>query len=184
MSNTTRFDDLGPGLEDFSLQHEAPLVGAASLDTMSQAELLALHGEIEARLTHITLDTLDLPRETMVQLQKAKLLQAAASAKDAKVPVNQQAQVQNSIAAIITSLAKVQMELYTSERYKRIQAAVVRVVKELPKDKQDMFFDLLEKELGEEEKILASDEVSSDPLPYKGEMSDYVGTSEAQHGLV
>lgn len=161
MSTATDSDEEGtnnspaaPGLQDFSLQAEDNANEVFDLEKMSQADLLVLHGKIEARLSGLTLDEVDLTRETLLQLQKAKHLQAEASKKDSKVPMNQQAQVQNSIANIITTLAKVQMDLFTSERHKRIQAAVVRVVKTLEKDKQDAFFELLAQDLGEVERSM------------------------------
>ncbi len=154
---TTSDTGMGGYLDDFSLQ--APVEGPETFDIegMSQGELLALHGKIEGKLTGLTLEEVNLTRESLLQLQKAKILQAEATKKGTNVPMNQQAQVQNSIASILLTLAKVQMELYTSERHKRIQSAVVRVVKTLPKPQQDQFFTLLEQELKEAEKSMERD---------------------------
>jgi hypothetical protein len=60
--------------------------------------------------------------------------------------VNQLAQVQNSIRTILESLSKMQTQLHDSESIKRWKAALIRVVKELPKDAQTKFFELLELE--------------------------------------
>lgn len=135
---------LKSGLKDFSLNPSAK-TSKFDIETMSQSELLSLHAKIEGKLTGIRLSDVNLERETLIQLQHAKMLQE--TAKDAKdVPVNQLAQVQNSLASILTTLARMQVELHSSETIKRWKAAIIRVVKEQPKEFQTAFFELLEHE--------------------------------------
>ena len=134
------------GLKDYSLNTPEEDENL-EIDGMSQAELLALHTKIEAKLEGIDFASVNLVRETMIQFQKAKVLQESAADKRSGVPVNQRAQVQNSIAAILTNLTKMQNALYSSESHKRIQAAVIKIVRTLPKEQQDHFFLLLENEL-------------------------------------
>jgi hypothetical protein len=132
------------GLADFSLDPSANS-SKFDLNTMSQVDLLDLHAKIEAKLTGTRLSDVNLEKETLIQFQKAKALQQKANeAKD--VPVNQLAQVQNSIRTILESLSKMQTQLHDSESIKRWKAALIRVVKELPKDAQTKFFELLELE--------------------------------------
>lgn len=138
--------NLSEGLQDFSLQPEDN-DGAVKLDGMSKQELLDLHAKIETQLGGLALGEVNLVKETLLQIQRAKALQEAASEKSSGVPMNQRAQVQNSLANLLTQLGKIQVELYSSERIKRIQGAVVKIVRTLPKKQQDAFFDMLEVEL-------------------------------------
>lgn len=141
-----------PALKDLGGLHDkSSEKGKIDLDTLDEAGLLALRADIDSRLPIKSLDDVNLVEESLRQLQMAKALQAKANEKDSGTPMNQRAQVQNSISNIITTLAKVQMELHTSERIKRIQSAVVKVVKQLPKASQDRFFELLEGELKQAE---------------------------------
>lgn len=137
-----------PELQDYNLQPDeaAPAPG---IDTMTREQLLELHTKIEQKIGGLALTEINLVKETLLQIHRAKALQEAASnAKDA--PLNQKAQVQNSLGTMIKDLIKVQVALFNSERIKRIQGAVIKVVKTLPKPQQDRFFELLEEELKRE----------------------------------
>lgn len=137
-----------PNLKDLGGLHDSSSKkNEIDLDTLDEAGLLALRADIDSRLPIMSLDEVNLVQESLRQLKMAKALQAKANEKESSTPMNQRAQVQNSISNIITTLAKVQTELHTSERIKRIQSAVVKVVKELPKEAQDRFFALLDREL-------------------------------------
>lgn len=146
MSNDTGSE----GLRDFSLDPEDNgSEDALKLDSLTQEELLALHAKIESRIGGLQLTEINLVKETLLQIHRAKVLQEDASKPNSGTPMNQRAQVQNSLAGLLTQLAKMQMDLYSSERIKRIQSAVIKVVKTLPQKQQDHFFDLLEIELEE-----------------------------------
>lgn len=133
-----------PALADFSLQPEDN--GSIKIKGMSREQLLDLHAKVENELGGLGLNEVNLVKETLLQIHRAKLLQEHANlAKDA--PLNQKAQVQNSLGNMLTQLAKVQIDLFNSERIKRIQGAVVKVVKTLPKPQQDQFFEMLQEEL-------------------------------------
>lgn len=137
------------GLRDFSL-HEEP-VEEFPLDGLSDDKLLELHAKIEGRLGGLALTEVNLVKETLLQIKRAKVLQELATSEKG-TPMNQRAQVQNSLAGLLTQLSKIQIELYSSERIKRIQNAVIRVVKTLPEPQQAAFFDMLEVELATEAK--------------------------------
>lgn len=133
-----------PALADFSLQPQDN--GKIKVKGMTREQLLDLHAKVENELGGLGLMEVNLVKETLLQIHRAKLLQETASqAKDA--PLNQKAQVQNSLGSMLTQLAKVQIDLFNSERIKRIQGAVVKVVKTLPKPQQDQFFEMLQDEL-------------------------------------
>lgn len=141
------------GLRDFSLE-KTKNTSKFDIERMSQEELLLLHSKIEQRITGVKLSDINLEKETLIQFQKAKLLQEkAGESKD--VPVNQLAQVQNSIRTILESLAKMQMEIHNSEAIKRLKAAIVKVMKTQSKEAQDAFFDMLENEVGLIEQTLS-----------------------------
>lgn len=141
------------GLRDFSLE-KTKNTSKFDIERMSQEELLLLHSKIEQRITGVKLSDINLEKETLIQFQKAKLLQEkAGESKD--VPVNQLAQVQNSIRTILESLAKMQMEIHNSEAIKRLKAAIVKIMKTQSKEVQDAFFDMLENEVGLIEQTLS-----------------------------
>jgi hypothetical protein len=130
------------GLRDFSLS-KTENSSKHDISALNQAELLDLHAKVEARITGLRLSEVNLEKETLLQFQRAKTLQEKAN--DTKdVPVNQLAQVQNSIRTILESLGKMQMELHDSETIKRWKAALVRVVKAQPKEFQAAFFEQLD----------------------------------------
>lgn len=144
MSDTPHYQSpLDTGLEDYSLEKREK-DDKFDISALNQAELLALRTKIEAKITGTTLSELNLVKETLFQFQSAKVLQAEAGAANSDVPMNQRAQVQNSIAKILDQLGKIQMELYSSEKLKRLQAAVIKIVKQLPKPQQDTFFEQIE----------------------------------------
>lgn len=136
------------GLRSFSLKKE-PVSSKTDVDSMSQEELLALRAKIDSKLTGIRLSDMNLEQETLIQYKQAKQLQLDANATGEganAVPMNQRAQVQNSLASLLKDLAKMQMELHDSESLKRLRAAVIKVVRMQPKEFQDQFFDALDAE--------------------------------------
>lgn len=132
-------------LQDFSL-HKPKAAPKYDIDAMSDEDLLKLRDKIEAKLSGLSLSDIDLMKEMLIQLKKAKILQEKAEKED-ETPLNQRAQVQNSISNIITRLAAAQTTLYDSERLKRLEAATIKCVKSLPKDAQDLFFSLYDVEI-------------------------------------
>lgn len=133
-----------PELQDFSLQPEEN--SGPTLTSMTMEQMLNLHAQIEQKIGGLNLGEVNLVKEVLLQMHRAKNLQEKAST-EVGVPMNQRAQVQNSLGAMLSQLAKVQVQLYSSERIKRIQSAVIKTVKTLPKKQQDIFFELLEQEL-------------------------------------
>ena len=139
--------DSTPGLQDFDLHR--PRKAASDLDGMSSADLIELHAKIEKKLGGTTLEEVNLVRETLLQMHRAKVLQEAASKAGEGIPLNQRAQVQNSLSNMLAQLGRMQIDLFTSERIKRIQGATIKVIKTLPKEAQNHFFELLEHEFAQ-----------------------------------
>jgi peroxiredoxin len=111
----------------------------AQIDTYTQAQLLELRGRIDQKLTGIKLTESNLVTELMVNYRKAQALQDEATL-DKEAPLNQRAQVQNSLATILASIAKLQAKTYDSEQNKRMETALIRVLKDFP-DVRERFFD-------------------------------------------
>ena len=139
------------------------------LETMNQEQLLALRAEIDEKLTGITLIEVNLVQEALIQLKKAKILQLRASIPRSGIPMNQQAQVQNSISKILNDLGKLQIKLFDSEQRKRIQAATIKAVKLLPPEAQEKFFELYEPILAEAEKVMFEIQAEEELAPLEDE---------------
>jgi hypothetical protein len=109
------------------------------LDKMDVAELLELRQRIEARLPARKLEDIDLEQEIVFQYQGSKALLAKVTGDDG-TPANQKAQVANSCASVLDQLLKMQTRIYSAERIKAIEQALVKAVKTLPVEAQQQFF--------------------------------------------
>lgn len=150
------------GLQDYSLQ-SADNGPKHDLDKLSQAQLLELHAQIEQRLPGLRLSEVNLVREALLQLHHAKALQAAAAA-DRSSPLNQRAQVQNSLSKVLQDLGKLQAEIYPSEMIKQYQGVLVRVIRTLPEEKRKEVLELLKQGAADVEKQL-DEVVNVPPVP-------------------
>ena len=88
-------------------------------------ELLAMPSAIEAVLPVKSLKDMDLARELVLQVQSLQQLQQTVAA-DNDTPVNQKAQVANSLSSALVNLVKLQNDVYTAERFKKIEAFVIQ----------------------------------------------------------
>lgn len=125
---------------------EAPTrrASVSDLDHLSVEDLLDLRGQIDRRLPATSLADLNLETELVLQLQQIKHLYAAVS-DERDVPANQKAQIANSLTAIISNLSKLQQELYTSERIKAIETALLKALEIMPADAKQRFIDVYER---------------------------------------
>lgn len=139
-------DELPDELEDFSLKRDAE--GKVELDELTQEQLLRLRSEIDSRLEGISFETLDLSKELLVQFRQALALQNQ-TANDKTVPTNQRAQVLNSLVALLTKITATQLDVHNSERQKTLETVLVRVLKKMPEELQNTFFEAFEKEVRE-----------------------------------
>lgn len=114
------------------------LFADSDLSSLSQADLITLRERIDASLTGVRLSEVNIARELLIQMQKAKQLQEDSDSQS--TPANQRAQVQNSLSKILTDLAKLQNATYTAERFKQLEGAIIRVLRDLPKEAQEAFF--------------------------------------------
>lgn len=121
-----------------------------NLDGMKEDELLVLRARIDELLPVKDLSDLNLERELMLQLRAAQALQTKVI-DDQLTPANQKAQVMNSVATIIQNLVKMQLEQYTPERLKRIELALIQMLKTMPEDQTEEFFKQYEEILNGEQ---------------------------------
>jgi len=127
---------------------DAPAPAPQGLDAMSLDELLDLRAQIDAKLPVKGLKDLDLTRELVLQTQALQALQQRVMNDAGQTPANQIAQCASSLSTSLMNLVKVQNDLFTSERLKKIESILVECVQTLPARAQEAFFDRYEKELG------------------------------------
>jgi hypothetical protein len=97
------------------------------LSSLSLTGLLALRNRVTALLPAVHLKDLDLASELVLQVIALQELQRLTMG-DKETPANQQAQVANSLSAALVNLVKLQSEVQSTERFKRIEQAVVKFI--------------------------------------------------------
>lgn len=117
-----------------------------NLNGMPVDQLIELRRQIEALLPVKDLKDLNLSRELVLQVQALQALQQRVM-DDRDTPANQVAQCANSLSAALVNLVKLQTDVYTSDRLKRIEAVLVECVQTLPMGVQGDFFDRYEEAL-------------------------------------
>jgi len=108
------------------------------LDNFSLHDLLKLKADIERRLPARTLRDISMERELLLQWMASQELQNQVL-QDEATPANQRAQVANSTAGILQQLAKLQIEVHTSERLKKIEMILIECLGTLPMEVQEKF---------------------------------------------
>lgn len=126
-------------VEEFTVSRQA-IVSKVNLAGMGEHELLTLRAEIDQRLVVKKLEDMDMERELVLQLRMSQALQTNIIDDD-RVPANQKAQVMNSVASTIQQITKMQGEIYTSERLKRIESALIKQLNQWPEDQTRTFFE-------------------------------------------
>lgn len=104
------------------------------------AELVRFRDEITRALPPIELSKINLEEETLLQFHSMRELQSTVM-EDDDVPVNQRAQVANTVGAILKTLGDQQVALYSSERFKQVENALVRELDKLPEELAASFLD-------------------------------------------
>lgn len=109
-----------------------------ALDAYTLQELLDLRARIERRLPARSLKDLDLESELVLQARALQQLQNSVIG-DESTAANQKAQVANSLSAALVNLVKVQNEVYSTERVKRLEAVMISTLNALPQEAADKF---------------------------------------------
>jgi hypothetical protein len=116
-------------LEGASAGEKAPKkdeVGVLHYDPTDVNSILAARLKLDQLLPQRSIAEINLEEELILQYFVAKqLVQEAMD--DPQVQTNQKAQVQNSCAAILKTLAEAQTALFTAERVKAIEQAIQKV---------------------------------------------------------
>lgn len=107
---------------------------------MPQETLLQYLDEIKAVLNSTSLVEMNMEEELVLQYRAVKALQGRVI-DDLETPANQRAQVANAVASSLARLADLQMTIYTSERFKRIETLLIRHLRKLPEDMAAQFLD-------------------------------------------
>lgn len=135
-------------MEDFSLQHQAKIDPNAvpdevlgCLEALSDAQLMNLRHHLD-NLLGIEINNLNLSEELGLVYRQGKDLLKTIQADD-RVPANQKAQVYNSVAAQIDKLSKMRDKVFSQERLKRFEAALIKTIECQGDNKaKSIFFDL------------------------------------------
>lgn len=117
------------GLEDYDL-HAAP----SQPQTILPADYLPEYGSLKS---------LNLDSELYAAYARAKNYLAIVQA-DEEIPPNQIAQLMNTLTAILDKIVKLQTELYSAERVKKLEAAMIQAIKLAPPESQQVFLEQYE----------------------------------------
>ena len=114
-------------------------VTPAMLDGLTHQELRALREAIDRKLPDNSLDELNLEKELVSQYMLVKRLQDAVIT-DEEIPLNQRAQLANSVVATLGQLVKLQEDLKREESLKLMETCLLDSLLMLPEDVREQFF--------------------------------------------
>jgi hypothetical protein len=125
-------------------EHAMILFDSGDLRRLSVPQLISLRHKVLEALPAASLAQMNLEQEVVLLFLSSKALFDDVLGDD-EVPTNQKAQVANSCSANLQQLVKMQLDLYTTERIKAIEAALTKTLKTLPIEAQQKFFEEYEK---------------------------------------
>lgn len=96
-------------------------------------ELIRFRDEIGKQLPPMELEKMNLEQEMLLQLHTIRGVQNEIM-DDEEIPPNQKAQVATAVAQSLNKLAEMQIALYSSERFKKIENILIRTLTKLPED--------------------------------------------------
>ena len=100
--------------------------------------LIQFYDEIRACLPPVKLEEMNLEEELLLQYHSLRTLQTNVLT-DETLPLNQRAQVANSVVSTLDRLVQAQSEVYSQERFKDIENILIRHLKKLPEDVAEAF---------------------------------------------
>ena len=112
----------------------------------SVEELIKFRDEITNHLPPLSLKDIDMEQELLLQFRALRALQNDVIS-DEETPVNQKAQIGNSVSSVLAKMGEMQQTLYDSERLKRIEKILVSVLDTLPQETKEAFLAAYEAEL-------------------------------------
>ena len=121
--------------------HANPLEAAQNLlKSMTDNDLLVLRHDLD-KLLKIDLAQLDLADELGLQYRSGMTLLSSVQ-DDNDTPVNQRAQVFNSVNSMLSNIVKTQEIIYSIERLKKYEVAFLKAAETLTTEAKEAFFDL------------------------------------------
>ena len=127
-------------VKNFGRNEETTSSGPFKWHALPQETLLRYLDEIKAALPATTLADMNMEEELILQFQSVRRLQGTILDDD-NVPANQKAQVANSVASALSKLAELQLAVYSSERFKRIEGLLIRHLGRLPEEAAAAFLE-------------------------------------------
>jgi len=106
--------------------------------------LVKYRDEITQALPPLALSKMNLEEEMLLQYHVLRSVQGRVMDDD-DVPVNQRAQIANTVGASLAKLADLQVTLYNSERYKMVENLLIRTLNRLPEKAAATFLTEYEK---------------------------------------
>lgn len=106
---------------------------------LPEEQLLDLRVHLDALLPIRSLKDVNMETELVRQLSVVHRLQTEVLS-DQSTPANQKAQCAGQVANVLAVLSKLQVEVYSSERLKIIEANLIECLQELPTETQEKFF--------------------------------------------
>lgn len=131
------------GEDEVEWRQPTPLAGAhipaenVDVSLYSMTELLVLRNKIDGLLPPMKMAEMNLEEEVVRQFMTVKALQGDVLGGNDEA--NKKAAVVNACAAALQNLAKMQVELQTAERFKKIEGLLIKHLKALPKEAADKF---------------------------------------------
>lgn len=117
------------------------------LAAMTIPDLLVLRAQVDALLPIRKLKDVNLETELVLQVQALQALQNDVI-QDEDTPANQRSQCASALSTALVNLVKLQNDLYTSERLKKIEAALIASLGGLPMEAQEEFLVAYEAAIG------------------------------------
>jgi len=115
-------------------------------------DLIAYRDQILEALSNkgvaLTLMDIDMEQELLLQYHSLRVLQSKVIESES-VPVNQIAQVCNSLSGTLAKVSDLQNSTYDSERLKKIESILIRALRLLPEEPCAAFLDEYAKLLGQ-----------------------------------
>jgi hypothetical protein len=134
-----------------SLQEDPkpPKLGRAPIlwEKMPEEELLAHFTEMREFLPSLKVGGMNVEEELMLQYRTLKIAQREAL-DDPDTPASAKASISNSVSSTLAKIAALQNDIYTSERFKSIELALIRLLKTWPEDQTRQFLEEYKNILG------------------------------------
>ena len=123
--------------------------GGLNLRLLTVPELMRLHDKVIAALPPTALSEMNLEKELLLQYHSVKALKNEVmdgnSAEAGAIPMNQRAQVANTVATALKALIDLQDKVYATERFKFVESLLIRSLTKLPEKTASKFLDEYEK---------------------------------------